>query len=148
MAQRLTPGTIEALGRSLARSIGPIAHLMVKQASQEARDVDALLSSLVRQIKTDQEAATFRKAAEQTLRDDMGFATAQMEAIISQAEIHAATEALLPLIGPVAPMLVARQAERAVGRDDFYRRLADAIPSEQDRASFLRIRATLGGGKH
>lgn len=146
MAEVLAPGTIDALGRSLARSLGPIAHLVVKQASQEATDVDTLLSSIIRQIKTEAEAASFREAAERALRDDLGFATAQMEAIISQTEIRAATEALLPLIGPVAPVLVARQAEKAVGREDFYRRLADSIPNERDRDSFLKIRAKLSGG--
>ncbi len=143
MADVLSPSTIDALGRSLARSIGPIAHLVVKQASREAADVDMLLTSLLRQIKTEAEATSFRAAAERALRDDIGFAAAQMEAIISQAEIRAATEDLLPLIGPVAPVLVARQAERAVGRDDFYRRLADSIPNEQDRASFLKSRAKI-----
>ncbi len=70
-----------------------------------------------------------------------------MEAIISQTEIRAVTEALLPLIGPVARVLVPRQAQKAVGPDDFYRRLADSIPSEKDRASFLKNRGKLSGSK-
>jgi serine/threonine-protein kinase len=147
MAEMLAPGTIDALSRSLARSLGPIAHLVVKQATSQTRDIDTLLSSLVRQIKTETEAAAFRKLAEQTLRSDMGFETAQIEATISQTEIRAVTEALLPLIGPVAPVLVARQAEKAVGRDDFYRRLSDYIPIERDKAKFLEIRAKISGAK-
>jgi serine/threonine-protein kinase len=143
MAQVLSPDTIDALGRSLARSLGPIAHLLVKQASHEATDIDTLLSSLVAQIKVEGDASAFRKDAEQLLRDNMGFEIAQLEAVISQAEIRAVTEVLLPLIGPVAPVLVARQAERAVGRNDFYQRLSEYIPSEQDRARFLRIRGKL-----
>ena len=78
------------------------------------------------------------EAAERALREDLGFATAQMEAIISAAERRVVTEALLPLLGPIAPVLVARYAEKAVGADDFYRRLADTISSEKDRASFSR----------
>jgi eukaryotic-like serine/threonine-protein kinase len=143
MAEVLTPGTIDALGRSLAHSLGPIGHLLVKQASHETMDVDTFLDLLVQQIKTEAEAATFRKTAQQVLRDDKGFKIAQMEAVISQTEIRAVTEVLLPLIGPVAPTLVARQAEKSVGRDDFYRRLSDFIPSERDRASFLKIRGKL-----
>ncbi|MFL4992544.1 MAG: serine/threonine-protein kinase, partial [Microvirga sp.] len=143
MAEVLTPGTIDALGRSLAHSLGPIGHLLVKQASHETMDVDTFLDLLVQQIKTEAEATTFRKTAQQVLRDDKGFKIAQMEAVISQTEIRAVTEVLLPLIGPVAPTLVARQAEKSVGRDDFYRRLSDFIPSERDRASFLKIRGKL-----
>ena len=100
-----------------------------------------LLESLLTQIKTEADAASLEEAAERALREDLGFATAQMEAIISAAERRVVTEALLPLLGPIAPVLVARYAEKAVGADDFYRRLADTISSEKDRASFLKIRA-------
>lgn len=149
MAERLSSDTIDALGRSLARVLGPIARLMVRQASQEATDVDMLLSTLTRQIKTETEVSTFRQAAERVLREDLGLASAQVKEAISQVEIKAATDALVPLIGPVARVLVTRQAVTAVGRDDFYRRLADAIPNEQDRASFLTIRGKFpDGGKH
>ena len=147
MAEVLTPGTIDALGRSLAHSLGPIGHLLVKQASHETMDVDTFLEFLVGKIRTEAEATTFRKTAQQMLRDDKGFKIAQMEAVISQTEIRAVTEVLLPLIGPVAPMLVARQAEKSVGRDDFYRRLSDFIPNERDRASFLKIRGKLSETK-
>ena len=143
MAEVLSPSTIDALGRSLARWLGPIAHRVVKNASREATDIDTLLQFLLTQIKTEADAASFREAAERALREDLGFATAQMEAIISPVEMRAVTEALLPLIGPIAPVLVARYAEKAVGPDDFYRRLADTISSEKDRASFLNIRVNL-----
>jgi serine/threonine-protein kinase len=149
MAERLSPDTIDALSRSLARSLGPIARLVVRQASRQATDVDMLLTTLTQQIKTEAEVALFRKAAERALKEDLGLASAQMEAVISQTEIGAATEALIPIIGPVARLLVKHQAETAVGREDFYRRLADAIPNEKDRARFLTIRGKLPvGGKH
>jgi serine/threonine-protein kinase len=147
MAEVLTPTTIDALGRSLAHSLGPIGHLLVKQASHETMDVDTFLDLLVEQIKTEAEAVNFRRIAQQMLRDDKGFKIAQMEAVISQTEVRAVTEVLLPLIGPVAPTLVARQAEKSVGRDDFYRRLSDFIPSERDRARFLEIRGKIGETK-
>jgi serine/threonine-protein kinase len=147
MAEVLTPTTLDALGRSLASSLGPIGHLLVRQASHETMDVDTFLDLLVEKIKTEAEATTFRKAAQQVLRDDKGFKIAQMEAVISQTEIRAVSDALLPLIGPVAPTLVARQAEKAVGRDDFYRRLSDFIPNERDRTRFLEIRGKIGETK-
>jgi eukaryotic-like serine/threonine-protein kinase len=148
MAERLSPDTIDALSQWLTHSLGPMARVIVRQASREATDVDMLLTTLTRQIKTESEVAVFREAAERVLRADLGLASAQMEAVISQAEIGAVTDALIPLIGPVARLLVRRQAETAVGRDDFYRRLADAIPNENDRAGFLRIRGRMPAGKH
>ena len=122
MAEVLTPGTIDALGRSLASSLGPIGHLLVKQASHETMDVDTFLEFLVGKIRTEAEATTFRKTAQQMLRDDKGFKIAQMEAVISQTEIRAVTEVLLPLIGPVAP-----SAESSPGRE--VRRPGRFLPS-------------------
>jgi eukaryotic-like serine/threonine-protein kinase len=139
MAQRLAPVTIDALERSLARLLGPMARLFVKQASQQATSIDMLLTTLMAQIKTKAEAEIFRRDAEHALRDDLGLAAAQLETVISESEVMAATDALLELIGPMARVLVARKARTAVGRDDFYRQLAAAIPDEKDRSRFLSI---------
>ena len=105
---------------------------------------DCQLSAQIAVDQINQQGGVLGRKLELVLRDDKGFKIAQMEAVISQTEIRAVTEVLLPLIGPVAPTLVARQAEKSVGRDDFYRRLSDFIPSERDRASFLKIRGKLG----
>jgi eukaryotic-like serine/threonine-protein kinase len=143
MAEKLAPSTIDALERSLARSLGPIARFFVKQASHETTSAEMLLTALAGKITTKAEADTFRRDAEQALRDDPGVARAPQEADVSEAEVVAATEMLLKLIGPIARVVVARQARTAVGRDDFYRQLASAIPNEQDRAGFLTIRGKL-----
>jgi serine/threonine-protein kinase len=67
MAQKLAPGETDRLARLLAQSIGPIALLLVKRASQEATDADMLLSSLAGEIKIAAEAERFRRDAEQLL---------------------------------------------------------------------------------
>ena len=148
MAEVLAPSTIDALAHSLARSLGPIAHVVVKNASHESTTVDMLVSTLVGQIAKESDAAAFLHTAERVLADDLGFATAQREASISQAEIRGLSETLLPILGPVARVLVARQAGMAVGRDDFYRRIADHIPNQQDRVKFLKNRAKIDESKH
>ena len=86
MADVLTPRTIDALSQSLARSLGSIAPLLVKQASEESTDADTLLSTLARQCKTEAEAARFRDAALRALLDNVGSVSTQIEEVISQAE--------------------------------------------------------------
>ena len=95
MADQLSVGTIDALSRALARWLGPIARLVVKQALQETTDVDMLLTSLTQQIKTDGEIALFRQGAEKLLREDLVLASARAEETISDIEIKAAVEALI-----------------------------------------------------
>lgn len=146
MADRLSASAIDELSRSLARSLGPMARVVMRQALLEATDIDTLLSSLTRQIKTETEAKNFRQLAERTLRDHPGIAELRLATAIPLDEVRAATEALLPLIGPLAKLLVAKQAQTAIGRDDFYRRLAESIPNEPDRKRFLAMRSGYQGG--
>jgi eukaryotic-like serine/threonine-protein kinase len=40
-------------------------------------------------------------------------------------------------LGPLAPIIVRKEAEIAVGRDDFYRRLAARLTDEKQKAAFL-----------
>ncbi len=147
MAEQLSVGAIDGLSRTLARWLGPIARFVVNQALQETSDADALLASLSRQIKTDAEIALFRRAAEKLLREDfhMASACARAREKISDAEIKAAIDALICEIGPIARRLVSMEAQTAVGRDDFYRRLADQLPDERAKARFLALRERPAG---
>ena len=137
MADRLQPNTLEALEHSLARTIGPMAKLLVRKASRESTDAERLLASLTEAIKADADAARFRLDAERMLRADQSATGVQLFALIGTTDVEAATAALLPLVGPMARVLVLRTAKTAVGREDFFQRLADHIPSAADRSAFL-----------
>ncbi len=140
MAEQLSISAKDELSRRLARWLGPIARLIVKQSLQDTTEVDTLLASLSRQIKTDAGIEQFRQDAEKLLREDLGMAFERAQETISDAEIKAAVDALITLIGPLARRLVSRQALTAVGRDDFYRRLADEIPDDRAKTRFLTLR--------
>jgi serine/threonine-protein kinase len=137
MAERLAPQTLDAIELALARSIGPIARIVVKRAANAATDAERLLSSLTAEIPAKMEADKFRSQAESWIRSDQGVAAAQLDAVISEAEIASAITALLPFIGPVARLLAERHAATAVGREDFYEHLADAIKDPAERNRFL-----------
>jgi len=137
MSARLTPATLSAVEAALAKSIGPIARVMVKKASMGTTDPDMLLSSLSDQIPVAAEAERFRREAESTIRADQGVAAVHLDALISAEDIQAAADALLDYLGPVAGMMAKRQAKVAIGHEDYFRRLGDAIPDEVQRAQFL-----------
>lgn len=140
MAEKLTPETLTAVEEALARSIGPIARLVVRRVSRETTDADKLLSRLAAEIPGENEAERFRKDAERSLREDQGIGGAQLDAVISEAEMRKATELLLPFIGPVAKIIAEREAATSIGRDDYYEHLARAIGNEEDRRRFLALR--------
>jgi serine/threonine-protein kinase len=101
-----------------------------------------LIARLTRHIKTDADIAHFRQVAARLLREDVGMASACAQETISDAEIEAAIDRLIPTIGPIARHVVIKEARTAVGREDFYRRLADRIPDERERSRFLALRET------
>src|SRR5205823_7005048 len=108
MAERLMPKTLAELERSLARSLGPIAKVLVRRAATESVDVQQMLTTLTRPLKSEADATQFRKHAEQVLLEDGGVAAAvQLTEAISPGEIATITSALLPRIGPIAKPLVA-----------------------------------------
>ena len=149
MSAKLTQETISAVETSLARLIGPIARVVVRRAADEATDPDMMLSTIARRIPVDSEATLFRKEAVVTLRADRGVAAVQFETLITERDIAAASEALLPFIGPVAVMVARRNAELAIGHEDFYRRLGDKIPDEAQREEFLAsMRRYMSGDRY
>jgi serine/threonine-protein kinase len=145
MGEQLSADAIDALSHTLARWLGPIARFIVKQALQETTNVHTLLALLSQQIKPDAEIALFRQAAEKLLEDSLGLACVQAQETISDAEIKCAIDVLISVIGPVARHVVNRAARTAVGRDDFYRRLADHIPDASTKTRFLALRDQSAG---
>lgn len=142
LATKLSSSTTDALSRTLAHLLGPVARVIVRQALQETKDIDSLVARLIRHIKTDADIAHFRQVAARLLRDDLGMASACAQETISDAEIDATVDRLIPAIGPIARHVVVKEARTAVGREDFYRRLADRIPDARERSRFLALRET------
>jgi serine/threonine protein kinase len=138
MSAKLTAETLGAVELALARCIGPIARVVLKKASEEATDPEMLLSTLSKQIPVESEATRFRQLAERTIRADTGIAGLQLDAMISPADVDAAYNALLPLVGPIATVLVKRIAQKSIGHEDYYQLLAEYIPDEAQRTNFLK----------
>jgi hypothetical protein len=58
--------------------------------------------------------------------------------VISEAAETRAAQILADFIGPLARVLAKRAARAAVSRDDFYARLADQIPTADEKARFFK----------
>lgn len=155
VADLLPADTIDALSKTLARWLGPIARVVVKQAAQQASDTTALLDLLYGQIKGEADADAFRAAAGRVLMASTGTLEASRPAgdtasrkgpafALSEADARQVTTFLLPLVGPVASVLVTRQAAQAKTLDDFLHRLAGYLPDDDGRARLLALGTRLG----
>ncbi len=140
MAEKLLPATLATMELELTRSIGPIAKVVLTKTARTVTDAEQLLTVLCDTIPGEEDSRRFRNEAERTLRQDSRLASAQLDAAIPTADIEWATAALTPFIGPVAAIVVKKRAETSIGVEDFYQRLAQTIPSPNDREKFLSSR--------
>ncbi len=142
MADRMTPDLLSTIELALARSIGPIAKLVVRRASKESTDADELLTTLCAEIPEAAEAQKFRQEVARTLRRDTSQGATGGMAVpsggaVSPEEIASSAEALLPLVGPMARIIAKRSADKATSRSHYYQLLADAIPDMPTREAFI-----------
>lgn len=136
--------TLNRLARRLTPYVGPIASRLVASAAQGAGNLEALCDSLARNIGEETERLRFRQ---EVLRDTAAgsvvlpqAAAAPPSATLSPEVLAAATAALIPYLGPIARVLVQREAAGAGGAGPLWERLAQRIADPGERAAFLRRR--------
>jgi eukaryotic-like serine/threonine-protein kinase len=141
----------------LARTVGPVAKVMVKRAAQRTTDIDKLYTLIAEALPSPAERNAFlatrpkrAPAAQQgtiaATRTSLtragtkvgGTRTSLSGAQVTPEVVDEAARALTPYLGPIAKVVVKRAAAVAQDRQVFYQLLADELPSEQDRSSFLR----------
>jgi len=142
----------------LARTVGPVAKVMVKRAAQRASDLDQLYTFISEALPTAEERTAFlanrpkrapespagtlaatRTAATTKAGTRLGGTRTTLAAsAVTPEVVDEAGRALTPYLGPIAKVVVKRAAAVTQNRQEFYQLLADELPSEKDRAGFLR----------
>lgn len=154
-------GDLAAVEARLAAQVGPVARLLVARAAARAADLPTLSALLVSHIPSDKGRKQFTDAlstlaqetSRGTLRTDTSQRTLQPQSAQSDGtsmggssrataltpdQIRAAALQLAVYLGPIAHLIVKREAPRAVDLRMLQQRLADTISNDHDRASFLR----------
>jgi tRNA A-37 threonylcarbamoyl transferase component Bud32 len=146
---------------ALSMQIGPMARLLLKNAAREATDVDDLCTKLLPHISSEQGRDQFL-AAVTAIKKKLGISTigstlgtrpsvgasqiAELSQIagggthlqLSPELMEAAHQKLLAYIGPIAKVVVKRSAKLTSSPAEFYRLLAEQLPTEQDKIKFLK----------
>jgi serine/threonine-protein kinase len=135
----LDSSQVSTIERQLARIVGPIATVMIRRAARTADSVETLCRTLELGIEQEDRRAQFRKEVlgimDQTT-SRTGRTTAKTAAL-SDAELQHAQKALTRYMGPVARVLVKRNAPGCVDVRHLWQRLAEQIEKPSDRAEFL-----------
>jgi hypothetical protein len=113
---------------------------MIRRAARTADSVETLCRTLESGIEQDDRRAQFRKEVV-GIMDQTGSRsglTTEKRTTLSEAELEQAQRALTRYMGPVARVLVKRNAPGCVDARQLWQRLAEQIEQKGDRAEFLR----------
>lgn len=140
---RLDPETVAAAKRRLAEILGPIAKILVDKAASQASSADELYSLLLEHIQTEEDrerfasGTAFSKRTPATPRPSTARAVAEQLAVEAN-DVEAIAAELTRYIGPIAPVVARRESRACTSLTELRQRLAALIPTDIDRAEFLR----------
>ena len=139
---------LEKVARELAQYIGPMAKVLVREASSSVHDLAQLFETLSTSIPAGDGRQAFLKFGEQHVRDAhitsppshpsqvSGRTTSGKTVLIDDAIIARAEKELAGFIGPLAKMIVGRAAASCSSARQFVEKLEQEIDSEADRKKF------------
>ena len=144
---------VKKVEAEMARHIGPISAVVVRNAAKKALTIPALAEAVAGEIADEKARAAFiRKftTGENTTRPPSGATQKATEAAtISQkftAEMLARAEtALAQYIGAIAKVVVKRAAAKARDESELYLLIADEIKDPVERKSFIRKAISISG---
>ncbi|HKU70336.1 MAG TPA: protein kinase [Burkholderiales bacterium] len=143
---------VKRVEADIARHIGPIAAVMVRNAAKKALSIPALAEAVAGEISDEKARAAFiRKfASGETATKPPADATKKVaDAAISRKftpEVLARAEAALAQhIGAIAKVVVKRAAAKARDESELYLLIADEIKDQNERKAFIRKAISVSG---
>lgn len=154
--RRLTPSELAKVEEDLARHVGPIAKHIVKKASRETDSVDEFCSQLSQNLDDEAGKNDFERRLRNTLSAEIkaDFSEPTTGAVKVKTRNTASSRSpdektltvieqeLMLYLGPIARILVQKQAGRTASAIELYQQLASHIPNPEERSTFLKNMAT------
>jgi eukaryotic-like serine/threonine-protein kinase len=142
------PEEITDIARKLTSILGPLARVIVQRHAALTRDRNQLFESIDRQLRTDDERRRFRSAlyggstrttfpAGAAPIGSPGSPNSSREGPVAQSTVEQATKILARYIGPIAAVVVRKEAAEATDESDLRARLARRIVNADERARFI-----------
>jgi serine/threonine-protein kinase len=132
LADRLPESVFARIEKHLIEQIGPIGRVMLRKAASSTDDVERLIDMLAEQIDDPNDSRIFSESVRRYLA---GGTLATSE--IPDELIEELTRQLVPLVGPIAKVMVRRTAAKAQSPQELRDTLAGQIDDPRERARFL-----------
>ncbi|MGE0358114.1 MAG: serine/threonine-protein kinase [Burkholderiales bacterium] len=144
----LPPEAVEEVEKSLSRYLGPLAKVLIRQASATATDSKVFLDTLAGNIEDEAERTAFLAKFARVGDTAQRPAAAPVEATMrtnlrapkqpfTPEHLAAAEKRLANYVGPLARVLIKDAAGRSGNLRELYTHLASHIDDEAERRAFL-----------
>jgi hypothetical protein len=127
--------------RELTPIIGPIAGILVDRIAAQATSVEGLYGLLALHIPDDADRERFVAERAHHLGPSEDTQPSPVSAggkAIERDELERVAKALTNYVGPIAAILAKKESLASGSIKDLLRRLAAKLPSERDRAAFMK----------
>lgn len=136
-AAAIDADAIAAAKLRLATFLGPIAPILVDKAAARAGSASELYALLSQHIEKEGDRERF--LADISIRSTPPAPPRATDAAsITPSDLDSLATTLTKFLGPIAPIVAKRESRAASSLEELRQRLAASIPSEHDRAEFLR----------
>lgn len=141
----LDPAAVQTVKQQLAPILGPIAARLVDQEAPRAGSVAELYALLSEHIDPGEERDRFIALAPKgggartERKSEMPVPEKKAQSALPPADLESLTRLMARYIGPIASVMVRREARTTASLRDLRRQLAEKIPDQRDRAEFLRL---------
>ncbi|MEM9428294.1 MAG: serine/threonine-protein kinase [Pseudomonadota bacterium] len=132
MIRRMSPQTFARIEAQLVARVGPIGRILMKRAASTTSDAHKMLDLLLSELE-EAEGETLRASILKELSGAVGGSTN----IFTASVLSDLAERLTPHVGPIAPVLVRREAQKAESLEELYSRIAAHIVDARERKGFL-----------
>jgi eukaryotic-like serine/threonine-protein kinase len=137
---------LNTLERRLAHYVGPIARYLVQNAIRQTDDIESLCASLASNIEHPSDRDAFCREVLQQRQPSMQIPASSMQLpgsvplpapALRDEDLQRVQHELARFVGPVARVLVKREAAGAATTGELWQRLALHIDNQSDRRAFL-----------
>ena len=134
MLHRMSSQTLTEVERHLISKIGPMGRVILRRAAASCTNAEEMVGAVLGELSEADKHHDVRDSILRLLAANVGPSAAE----IPDENLQRLADLLKPHLGPIALVLVKRQAAKAASMEDLIRQLSASIKDPEERRRFLQ----------
>jgi serine/threonine-protein kinase len=135
MIDRMSARTLSMVEKHLTSLVGPMGRILVRRAAASANSPEEMMQAVLQNITDESEREGLRAVMQRALFETSSVSSASIG--ISEDVLDGLTDLLNRYLGPIARVLVRKQAPGVASPGELAQKVATYISDDQERQQFL-----------